>query len=84
MDFDVKMAEEYSMTSFHFSEFLAEHTDGWEPPQLQRKALLHGHCHQKAFGAMPAVEQVLKLVPGLAVRTVESSCCGMAGSFGYA
>jgi Fe-S oxidoreductase len=44
---------------------------------------LHGHCHQKAFDAMPAVERVLKLVPGLEVRTVESSCCGMAGSFGY-
>ncbi|MGZ8268653.1 MAG: heterodisulfide reductase-related iron-sulfur binding cluster, partial [Burkholderiales bacterium] len=49
----------------------------------QRTALLHGHCHQKAFGAMPAVERVLKLVPGLDVRTIESSCCGMAGSFGY-
>ena len=47
------------------------------------EALLHGHCHQKAFGAMGAVERVLKLVPGLKVTTVESSCCGMAGSFGY-
>jgi len=46
-------------------------------------ALLHGHCHQKAFGAMGSVEAVLRLVPGLKVETVESSCCGMAGSFGY-
>jgi FAD/FMN-containing dehydrogenase/Fe-S oxidoreductase len=50
---------------------------------LQRKALLHGHCHQKAFDAMGAVESMLKLVPELAVETVESSCCGMAGAFGY-
>ncbi len=50
---------------------------------IGEQALLHGHCHQKAFGAMPAVEKTLKLVPGLKVRTVESSCCGMAGSFGY-
>ena len=50
---------------------------------LPKKALLHGHCHQKAFDAMGAVESVLKLVPGLDVQTVESSCCGMAGSFGY-
>jgi FAD/FMN-containing dehydrogenase/Fe-S oxidoreductase len=50
---------------------------------LPKKALLHGHCHQKAFAAMGAVESVLKLVPELAVETVESSCCGMAGSFGY-
>jgi FAD/FMN-containing dehydrogenase/Fe-S oxidoreductase len=47
------------------------------------KALLHGHCHQKSFAAMGAVEHVLRLVPGLAVETVESSCCGMAGAFGY-
>jgi Fe-S oxidoreductase len=50
---------------------------------LPKKALLHGHCHQKAFAAMGAVESVLKLVPELAVETIESSCCGMAGSFGY-
>jgi Fe-S oxidoreductase len=50
---------------------------------LSQKALLHGHCHQKAFAAMSAVEQALRLIPGLSVETVESSCCGMAGSFGY-
>ena len=48
-----------------------------------RRALLHGHCHQKAFGAMAAVERTLRLVPGLAVERIESSCCGMAGAFGY-
>jgi Fe-S oxidoreductase len=50
---------------------------------LARRALLHGHCHQKSFGAMGAVETTLKLVPELAVEPIESSCCGMAGSFGY-
>jgi FAD/FMN-containing dehydrogenase/Fe-S oxidoreductase len=50
---------------------------------LPNKALLHGHCHQKAFDAMGAVERVLKMIPELSVETVESSCCGMAGSFGY-
>ncbi|HEV3160280.1 MAG TPA: FAD-linked oxidase C-terminal domain-containing protein [Xanthobacteraceae bacterium] len=49
----------------------------------KRRALLHGHCHQKSFGAMGAVETALKLVPGLDVATIESSCCGMAGAFGY-
>jgi Fe-S oxidoreductase len=47
------------------------------------KALLHGHCHQKAFGAMGAMQRALALVQGLSVETVESSCCGMAGAFGY-
>ena len=47
------------------------------------RALVHGHCHQKSFEAFAPVESVLKLVPGLAVETIESSCCGMAGAFGY-
>jgi FAD/FMN-containing dehydrogenase/Fe-S oxidoreductase len=47
------------------------------------EAFLHGHCHQKAFGAMPSVVSALKLVPGLSVKVIDSSCCGMAGSFGY-
>ncbi|HKW38817.1 MAG TPA: FAD-linked oxidase C-terminal domain-containing protein [Burkholderiales bacterium] len=70
-----------------FEEFLVrEHGAGrldLELAPLPGKALLHGHCHQKAFGAMPAVRGALALVPGLKVETVESSCCGMAGSFGY-
>ena len=71
-----------------FEEFLAAENKAGKlrlelKPLQQTKALLHGHCHQKAFGAMPAVQQVLGLVPGLKVDTVESSCCGMAGAFGY-
>jgi FAD/FMN-containing dehydrogenase/Fe-S oxidoreductase len=50
---------------------------------LPKRALLHGHCHQKAFDTMGAVESVLRLIPDLKVETIESSCCGMAGSFGY-
>ncbi len=53
------------------------------PSRGGRVAHLHGHCHQKAFGAMGAVETVLRAVPGLEVRPIESSCCGMAGAFGY-
>jgi FAD/FMN-containing dehydrogenase/Fe-S oxidoreductase len=48
-----------------------------------RRALLHGHCHQKSFDTMSAVELTLKLIPDLKVETIESSCCGMAGAFGY-
>jgi glycerol-3-phosphate dehydrogenase subunit C len=46
------------------------------------KALLHGHCHQKAFGVMKATRKVLSWIPGLSYEVVETSCCGMAGSFG--
>ncbi|MBT9476594.1 FAD-binding and (Fe-S)-binding domain-containing protein [Polaromonas sp.] len=45
--------------------------------------LLHGHCHQKAFGAVSPIIDVLKLIPGAQPELIESSCCGMAGSFGY-
>ncbi|HWV97279.1 MAG TPA: FAD-linked oxidase C-terminal domain-containing protein [Xanthobacteraceae bacterium] len=47
------------------------------------KALVHGHCHQKAFDAFTPTLQVLRLIPNLSVTPIESSCCGMAGAFGY-
>ena len=50
---------------------------------MKQRALLHGHCHQKSFDAMSSVEATLKLIPELDVETIESSCCGMAGAFGY-
>jgi FAD/FMN-containing dehydrogenase/Fe-S oxidoreductase len=52
-------------------------------PSRYARALVHGHCHQKAFGAMGSVVAALKLVPELAVDTIASSCCGMAGAFGF-
>jgi Fe-S oxidoreductase len=71
-----------------FEEFLArERAAGRLTLSLKRspyaRALVHGHCHQKAFGVMPAVVAALKLVPELEVEVVQSSCCGMAGAFGY-
>jgi len=74
--------------AFLFEEFLAREKKAGRlaldlKPLAQRTVLLHGHCHQKAFGAMGAVQEVLSLVPDLAVTLIESSCCGMAGSFGY-
>ena len=70
-----------------FEEFIArEAKAGRFKPNLKpatQKVLLHGHCHQKAFGAMGAVEQALKLIPDLKLEKIESSCCGMAGAFGY-
>jgi FAD/FMN-containing dehydrogenase/Fe-S oxidoreductase len=48
-----------------------------------KTALLHGHCHQKAFGTAGAAADALKLIPELKVETFDSTCCGMAGAFGY-
>jgi len=52
-------------------------------PMEGRTALLHGHCHQKAFAAVGPAVKALQLIPGLTVETFDSTCCGMAGSFGY-
>ncbi|HUI12823.1 MAG TPA: FAD-linked oxidase C-terminal domain-containing protein [Xanthobacteraceae bacterium] len=70
-----------------FEEFLAHEAAAGELQlnlaPIKGRALLHGHCHQKSFDTMSAVGATLKLVPDLAVETVESSCCGMAGAFGF-
>jgi FAD/FMN-containing dehydrogenase/Fe-S oxidoreductase len=66
-----------------FEEFLASNPGRLAFKEASRPFLLHGHCHQKAFDVMPAVEKVLKMIPGAQVSTVQTSCCGMAGSFGY-
>ena len=81
-------AEALAASAFMFEEFLAAEARAGNlklplKPLAEKTALVHGHCHQKAFAAFAAVPTVLKLVPGLEVKTVDSSCCGMAGSFGY-
>ena len=81
-------AEKTAESAFLFEEFLAREKKAGRlkldlKPLPEKTAMLHGHCHQKAFGAMSAVQEVLALVPDLAVTPIESSCCGMAGSFGY-
>jgi FAD/FMN-containing dehydrogenase/Fe-S oxidoreductase len=52
-------------------------------PMEGRTVLVHGHCHQKAFGTVGAAVKALQLIPGLGVESFDSTCCGMAGSFGY-
>jgi Fe-S oxidoreductase len=76
-------AEEIAAAAMMFEEFVVAHADRFSFSPMERKALLHGHCHQKAHNVMGSVTAALKLVPGLEVETVESSCCGMAGAFGY-
>ena len=75
-----------SKSALLLEEFLARENDAgrlelkFKP--LPGKVLVHGHCHQKAFGAMKAMRKVLGLVPEMQFEFIESSCCGMAGSFG--
>ncbi|HLX36227.1 MAG TPA: FAD-linked oxidase C-terminal domain-containing protein, partial [Candidatus Binataceae bacterium] len=70
--------------SLLFDEFLAR--EGIVPPQpkpLSRKAILHGHCHQKALVGLDTETAVLGRVDGLEVDVLDAGCCGMAGPFGY-
>src|SRR3989440_3321311 len=66
-----------------FEEFIARNPGKLRFRELGKPGLPHGHWHQKAFDAMGAVHAALKLIPKLELNTIETSCCGMAGSFGY-
>lgn len=81
-------SEELSQRVLLLEEFLAlKHAAGELKLELapisSKKAYLHGHCHQKSFGAMGPVQKLLGLVPDLETELIQTSCCGMAGSFGY-
>jgi Fe-S oxidoreductase len=80
-----KRVAEHAVT---FEEFLARDAKAGRLnlslKAIADRALVHGHCHQKAFDVFSPVEAVLRLIPGLTVEPIESSCCGMAGAFGYA
>ena len=81
-------ARKLADNAFLFEEFLvrehaAERLKLDLHPLESSKAMVHGHCHQKAFDAVRPVQAVLKWIPQLDVSVIESSCCGMAGSFGY-
>jgi len=64
-------------------EFLAEHASAAPPPPSRATVQIHGHCHQKAAGTASATVAALAACAGMRGALIESSCCGMAGSFGY-
>lgn len=81
-------ARRLAQSALLFEEFLvrekaAGRFDLTFKPLDAKRAWLHGHCHQKAFDALRPVQTVLAWIPGLEIKSIESSCCGMAGSFGY-
>lgn len=81
-------AEALVDNAFLFEEFLQRENEAGRlkldlAAMPGRRALVHGHCHQKAFNAFSCVSEVLSLIPELQVDTISSTCCGMAGAFGY-
>ncbi len=84
------VAQTVANQAMMFEEFLAREAKAGKLAVLQKRLdpthrtiLLHGHCHQKAFGVMNPVLETIRLIPGAHPKLIESSCCGMAGSFGY-
>ncbi len=64
-------------------EFLARGAPSLPLTSIGATAHVHGHCHQKSFGAFPAALETLQRIPALHIQPINSSCCGMAGAFGY-
>jgi hypothetical protein len=80
-------AETLAKQVYLFEEFIAREQDRKRlhlklKPLRRPKTLVHGHCHQKAVGAMKSLRKTLRLIPELEFEFIEASCCGMAGHFG--
>ena len=80
-------AQTVARQSRMFEEFLADEARaGRFAPRLRpatQAMQVHGHCHQKAFGVVAPVLDILRMIPGAVPTLIDSGCCGMAGSFGY-
>lgn len=75
-------AKRLSKNTLTLAEFLVNEAENYEPPKLDRKAIVHGHCHQKATVGLGA-EQELYEKMGLDAEVLDSGCCGLAGSWGF-
>src|SRR5207248_621342 len=75
-------AKRLSEQTWLFSEFLIERANGWKPPRLPHKAIVHGHCHHKSVLGFDDEKKLLDQM-GIEAEVLDSGCCGMAGSFGF-
>ena len=77
-----KDAQRLKNNTYLFSEFLTKKVDNYRPPRLERKAILHGHCHHKAIFEMHDEYELLQRL-GIDYSEPQKTCCGLAGSFGF-
>lgn len=75
---DARRLCEQTLTLAEFLEQVAH----YQPPKLERRAIVHGHCHHRAIMGIQADQKMLKKL-GLDFKLLDSGCCGMAGSFGF-
>lgn len=82
-------AKAVASRAFLFEEFVAKEISSgrltlkYKTPESPKPVLVHGHCHQKAMGAMKSMRKVLKSIPDLDFEFIDSSCCGGAGAFAF-
>ena len=79
---DDPRAEKLRRQTYLLSEFLASRAPGFTLPKLERRAVLHGHCHQKALMKSGDAAPLLRKM-GIELSVPDSGCCGMAGPFGF-
>jgi FAD/FMN-containing dehydrogenase/Fe-S oxidoreductase len=84
-DRDVRLASRVELIDQYLARELAAGSVqlAWRSRPSIPALRVHGHCHQKAFDAFDATLALLRTIPGADVRSIESSCCGMAGAFGH-
>jgi FAD/FMN-containing dehydrogenase/Fe-S oxidoreductase len=75
-------AKRLSLQTLTLAELLQRHAKDWQAPRLERRALIHGHCHQEAVMGMGAEKELYERL-GLDFEVLDSGCCGLAGSFGF-
>jgi FAD/FMN-containing dehydrogenase/Fe-S oxidoreductase len=75
-------AKRLSLQALTLAELLQLHAPDWDAPRLERRAVVHGHCHQKATMGMKAEQELYERI-GLEFELLDSGCCGLAGSFGF-
>jgi Fe-S oxidoreductase len=76
-------AQTIASSTLLFDEFLAREAPNFMPPRLRGRAIVHGHCHQKALVGVTAEVGLLAKASDLDVTALDAGCCGMAGAFGY-
>jgi Fe-S oxidoreductase len=77
-----EVADMLKKQTYTLAEFLEEKTPHFKIPELNKKVLLHGHCHHKAIMKLDSEENLLKKM-NVEMEQPDSGCCGMAGGFGY-
>ncbi len=80
---DDARANALASNSLLLDELLVREGDNFPPPELRRRTIVQGHCHQKALAGIGGEVTLLSRAAGAELEVLDAGCCGMAGAFGY-